>query len=203
MTVTVEPNTETDILTFNLDGINGIPDSITHTVAITVPFITDLSNIIANFTLSDLASADIGGTAISSGDTWDFSLLTVVMTITADDGITRQDWTINITRAPNTETDILTYSIPGQTGPATVNNGNHTVNVEVPFGTDVTALVAIFTLSPQAVGSVGPTIQVSGITPNNFSSPVTYAVQAGDSSIQNWTVSVSFAPNTETDILSL
>jgi hypothetical protein len=37
---------------------------------------------------------------------------------------------------------------------------------------------------------IGSAIQVSGVTPNNFTSPVTYTVTAADGSIQNYTVTV-------------
>jgi hypothetical protein len=143
----------------------------------------------------------VGSTTQVSGSTPNNFSSSVTYAVQAGNGST-QNWTVSVSFAANPENDILTYSLPGQTGPATINNGNHTVLVELPFGTDVTSLIADFSLSPQASASVGSTTQVSGSTPNNFSSPVTYAVQAGDGTIQNWFITISFAPNTETDILS-
>jgi hypothetical protein len=199
--VTFAANTQTDILTFSLGSYSGTPNPSTHTVAVTVPYGTNLSNIQTNFTLSDGASADIGGTPISNGDNWDFSSPPVIMRITAADLTTTQNWTINVTFAANTQTDILTYSLAGYDG--TVNIGTHNVSVTVPYGTNVTSLVATFTLSPQATATVGGINQVSGTTPNDFTNPVIYTVEAGDgTTTQDWTVTVSFAPNTETDILT-
>jgi len=40
---------------------------------------------------------------------------------------------------------------------------------------------------------VGSTVQISGTTANNFTSPVTYTVTAADSSTQNYTVTVTIA----------
>ncbi len=92
------------------------------------------------------------------------------------------------------ETDILTYSFAEQSGAATIDAGNHTVAIEVANGTDVSALVATFTLSDGATATVGGTAQVSGTTANDFSSAVTYTVTAADgTTTQDWTVTVTAA----------
>jgi hypothetical protein len=75
----------------------------------------------------------------------------------------------------------------------TVDEVNHTIAVTVPYGTSVTNLVATFTTTGQTV-KVGSTVQASGVTANNFSSPVTYTVVAADSSTQNYVVTVTPEP---------
>ncbi len=70
------------------------------------------------------------------------------------------------------------------------------ISATVPYGTDVTALVATFTTTGASV-TVDATAQVSGDTANNFSSPVTYRVTAGDSSSQDYTITVAL--NTAVD----
>ncbi|MBV8762810.1 MAG: VCBS repeat-containing protein [Deltaproteobacteria bacterium] len=70
------------------------------------------------------------------------------------------------------------------------------VSVAVPYGTAVTALVATFTTTGTKV-SVGPTVQTSGVTANNFSSTVTYTVTAVDGSTRDYAVTV-----TTTDFVS-
>ena len=72
----------------------------------------------------------------------------------------------------------------------TVTEASHAIDVTVPFGTNVTALVAAFTTTGASV-KVGSTVQVSGTTANNFTSPVTYVVTAADSSTQSYTVTVT------------
>ncbi len=67
---------------------------------------------------------------------------------------------------------------------ATINGTN--ISVTVPYGTDVTALVATFTTTGESV-KIGSTTQVSGTTANDFSSAVTYRVTATDSSTQDYT----------------
>ena len=75
----------------------------------------------------------------------------------------------------------------------TVDSGAHTVALTVPYGTNLTALVATFELSASANAKVGSTDQVGGTTANNFTSPVTYTVTAEDGSTQDWVVTVTVA----------
>jgi hypothetical protein len=62
----------------------------------------------------------------------------------------------------------------------------------MPFGTDVTSMVATFTTTGASV-KVGSTIQISGTTAHNFTNPVTYTVTAADASTQNYTIVVTVA----------
>ena len=97
--------------------------------------------------------------------------------------------------ASSAAAEITAYSLPGQTGSATINSVAGTIGVTVPFSTNVTALAATFTTSANITSiKVGGTDQVSGTTTNNFTSPVTYAVTAQDgTTIKNWVVTVTVA----------
>src|SRR5512143_2766975 len=61
----------------------------------------------------------------------------------------------------------FSFTSPAATG---VISGT-SIAVTVPFGTDVTALIATFTASTGASVAVGGTTQISGTTANNFTSP--------------------------------
>jgi hypothetical protein len=88
-----------------------------------------------------------------------------------------------------TETDIVTFAITEQTGPATIDAVNHTVAFEVLGGTVVTNLAPTFTLSEGATATVSDIAQISGTTTNNFSNPVTYTITAEDgTTTQDWTI---------------
>jgi hypothetical protein len=92
----------------------------------------------------------------------------------------------------NTETDILSYSFPQQTDNAVIDNINHTVDIEVEYGTDLSSLIATFTLSPGATAYIGSVLQQSGVTTNDFTNPVTYNIIAEDGvTNQDWIVTVS------------
>jgi len=67
----------------------------------------------------------------------------------------------------------LTFTIDETAG--TISNKD-----SLPFQTNVSALVAVFTAVPNSTVKVGTTVQSSGSTVNNFTSPVTYSVVAQD-----------------------
>ena len=85
---------------------------------------------------------------------------------------------------------ITAYSLNGVVG--TINETGKTIAVTMPFGTDVTALVATFTTTGSSV-KVGSTLQISGTTANNFTSSVVYTVTAADATTQDYTVTVTVA----------
>jgi len=92
-----------------------------------------------------------------------------------------------------TDTKAITaFSFQGLTPPVTgvINGAAHAIALTVPLATDLHALVATFTTTGESV-TVGPWTQFSGITANDFSSPVTYKVIAFDGSTQNYAVTVT------------
>lgn len=56
------------------------------------------------------------------------------------------------------------------------------ISITVPAGTTVTALKAQFVVSDNAIVKISTTTQTSGVTANDFTSPVTYVVTAADGS---------------------
>ena len=213
VTKAVVLNDETDILTYSFGtppqtGDAAINSSL-HIIDIEVEAGTDVTNLVAMFTLSDGATAKVGDVDQESGVTANDFASPVTYTVTAEDGTTTQDWVVTVTKAVvlNNETDILTYSFgtPPQTGDASINSSPHTIDIEVEAGTDISDLVATFTLSDGATAKVGDVEQESGVTANDFSSPVTYTVTAEDgTTTQDWVVTVTKAVvlNDETDILT-
>ncbi|WP_439481413.1 PKD domain-containing protein [Cyclobacterium plantarum] len=94
---------------------------------------------------------------------------------------------LSVSTSLSDEKSLLTFALPGDIGESTLDAANFAVNVEVPFGTDVTALAPEFTLSAGASSS-----PESGVA-QDFSNPVVYTVTAADGSVQEWTVSVEVA----------
>ena len=191
--------TDTEILSFSLMEESSMAsiDPISHTITIEVPYGTNVASLIPIFTLSYNARAVVNGAdQISDVTENDFSN-PVTYSIIAEDGITAQDWTVIVTIAPNTEADILSFSLPEQTGNATINPVNQTVDVEVEYGTDITSLTPTISISEGAI--ISPASQIT----QNFEAPVTYSVTAEDQmTTREWVVTVSIAKNTETDILA-
>lgn len=178
--VAIVVNDQTDILTFKFNGLTpavvGVVNATTHTVALTVPYGTNLTALVPTITLSTNATINP-----ASGVANNFSS-PVIYTVTAENTAITQDWTVNVTVLPNAEKDILTFNLttPAVTG---VIAGNK-ITLFLPAGTDITALVPTITVSPEA--TVSP---ASGIA-QNFTTPKTYTVTAQNGTTKVYTVSV-------------
>jgi trimeric autotransporter adhesin len=175
-------------------------------ISITVPYGTTVTNLIAVFTTSG-TSVQFGSTVQISGTTANNFSNPVTYTVTAVDGTTK-DYTVAVTVAASNAKAITAFSfssaISSNYSAGVINDcigtiSGTNISVNVPYGTNVTALIATFTTSGASV-QVNSTTQTSGSTPNNFSSAVTYTVTAADSSTQNYTITISFALNTAKDI---
>jgi hypothetical protein len=114
--------------------------------------------------------------------------------VTAEDGIASNTYTVNFNVLPNTAAEITSFSFADETGPAVINSAAGTIAIEVAYGTNQTNLVATFELSDYATATVNGVPQISGVTANNFSSPVTYVVTAAAGNTKNWEVTVTVAP---------
>lgn len=86
-----------------------------------------------------------------------------------------------MTTAPTFSSFKIKYGTSGEATGVITTGATNTIAVTVPYGTTVTALVAVFTVnkgdSTDTVVKVGATSQTSGTTTNDFTSPVTYSVQ--------------------------
>ena len=90
----------------------------------------------------------------------------------------------------SSEKQILSFSVPGETTAAYIDSIAYTVDVIVLPSTDITSLIATFTLSDFANAKIGVMPQTSGVTAIDFSSEVEYMVTAQDLSTQSWLVKV-------------
>ena len=171
----------------------GTVDETTYSVTVPVPFGTPLTALVATFSTTG-ASVAVGGVPQQSGVTANSFLSPVTYEVTAADGST-QAYVVTVTVGGASSAKALTaFSFqglaPAVTG--TIDEGAHTVSLTVPAGTSLTSLVATFVTTGAAV-HVGSVVQVSGVTPNDFSAPVTYRVTAADPSTQDYVVTVTRA----------
>jgi len=176
------------ITAFSLNGVAGTINESGKTISIIMPYGADATNLVATFTTTG-SSVKVGSTIQVSGTTANNFTNPVVYTVTAADSST-QDYTVVVTVALSSAKAITAFSLNGVVG--TINEVGKTITVTIPYGTGVTNLVATFTTTGASV-KVGSTIQVSGTTANNFTSPVTYTVTAADASTQDYTVVVTVA----------
>ncbi|HCX23850.1 MAG TPA: hypothetical protein DHN29_18150 [Cytophagales bacterium] len=181
---------EASLLTFAIPNQERINRNDTNqTIDIIMPFGTDLTGLTPNLTISEEATV-----SPAIGESIDFSS-NITYTITAEDGESIEEWLVTVVAAdPKTGTDILTFEIPNQQSIEILSETNE-VNVTMPFGTDLTELTPVFTLSEDATSS-----PESGVI-SDFTNPVTYTVTAQDGSTQDWVVSVTVA-SLNTDLQS-
>ena len=93
-------------------------------------------------------------------------------------GVSINPFTFKVVQAPtpkSAEAHILDFSIPEQTQPAEIDYEKMTITVNVPFGTDVTAL------TPEIEISAGASVSPASGEAQDFSQPVKYTVTAEDS----------------------
>ncbi|MBX9890278.1 MAG: beta-propeller fold lactonase family protein [Amoebophilaceae bacterium] len=188
----VKPSMKT-ITEYSLNGTSGVITG--HNIAVTMPYGTNVTALVATY-ITTGNSVLVGRVIQINGITPNNFTSPVIYTVTAADG-SKQNYTVTVTVAQNTAKDILAYSLNGTTGVITGQN----IAVTMPYGTNVTALVATYITTGNSVSVVGVT-QINGVTSNNFTSPVIYAVTAADGSMQTYTVTVTVVQNTAKDILA-
>lgn len=166
-------------------------DSTAHTVDVLMPYGTDVTGLVATFTLSTDATAEVGEVDQDSGVTENDFTTPVTYTITAEDGTSSLDWEVTVTLAPNHEAELSVMTMPAQIGETVYDVAEKTISITLPALTDPTALIATFTVSAEASVFVGEVPQESGVTANDFTSPVVYTVLADDGvTSEDYTVTV-------------
>jgi trimeric autotransporter adhesin len=186
------------ITSFSVQGVEGVINDAYRTIGITMPPGTDVSAGIATFSTTG-ASVKVASTVQVSGATPNDFRAPVVYTVTAEDGSSKE-YTVVVIVPSSSAKALTSYGLNGFVG--FVNETGKTIDVMVPFGTDVTSLVASFNITGTAV-KIGDTSQVSGTTTNDFSQPTVYTVVAADGTKADYTVNVSVAPVEVKEITSL
>ena len=186
--VSVAAATAKTITAFSLAGIPGTINQTAKTIAVALPTGTNVTALIATFTTTGVG-AKVGATTQVSGTTPNDFTAPVAYTIAAADASTAT-YNVSVTVAAGSAKATTAYSLNGVAG--TINESAKTIAVAMPSGTDVTALIATFTTTGANV-KVGATTQISGATPNNFTTPVAYTVTAADATVATYNVSVSVA----------
>ncbi|MFZ2959071.1 MAG: hypothetical protein WA705_19460 [Candidatus Ozemobacteraceae bacterium] len=185
VTVTVAANPAKAITAFDFGTasgtIIGAVNEGSHTVALTVPFETNLT------ALTPIITHTGASVSPNSGVAQDFST-PATYTVTAAD-TTTQEYVVTVAVAANPAKAITAFDFGNPAGPVigVINEGSHTVSLTVPFGTNVTALTPTVT---HTGASVSPN---SGVA-QDFTTPATYTVTAADTTIQEYLVTVTVAP---------
>ncbi len=211
VTVNIAANSAKAITAFSFESVNnaGLVANVTAVIAntsitATVPFGTDVMDLVATFSHTG-ASVTVNTTAQVSGATANDFTNPVSYVVRAADNST-QTYTVIVNIAANTANDLTSFQF------LTANNAVLSTNVTatitgtavtaiVPFGTNISNLVATFSTTGDSV-AVGTTTQVSGVNANDFTSPVDYTVTAADGGTQVYTVTVINSFSNSKDIVA-
>ncbi|MFZ2959050.1 MAG: hypothetical protein WA705_19355 [Candidatus Ozemobacteraceae bacterium] len=175
------PNSAKAITAFNfgIPAVTGVINESLHTVALTVPFGTNVTALAPTITHTGSSVSPNTGTAQNFTNP-------VTYTVTAAN-TTTQAYQVKVTVAANSAKAITAFNfgIPAVTG--VINESLHTVALTVPFGTNVTALTPTIT-------HTGSSVSPNTGTAQNFTNPVTYTVTAANTTTQAYVVTVSEKP---------
>lgn len=182
----------TDLYFTGLADYPAVIDDEDETILVELPFGETKNSLIANFQTSDGATVMIGETVIESGTgAVDYTSPVTLTTISRDESVSL-DYVTTVTILENTEADLLTFAIGAAVG--VIDEAENTVTVEVANGVGLIDLVATFTSSENSTVKIGAVAQVSGVTTNTFSSPVSYVVTSEDAGTsQTYVVTVTEA----------
>lgn len=180
------PSSTKAITAYSLDGASGTIDASARTIAVTKPFGTDLTALVATYTTTG-ESVAVGQTPQTSAVTENDFSADLVYTVTAADDTTTT-YTVTVTVTPADAKTITTFSVNGAAG--TVDEQAGTILVPMLAGADVTALVATFSTTGTFV-DVGAVPQESGVTANDFTNPVVYTVYDSNNDFVEYTVTLA------------
>ena len=163
-------------------------------VLIFVPYATEISSLTASFKKYIGTSVYIGSAIQLSDTTINDFTEPVIYNLIAGNG-NNKDWTVVIDFLPNSENEILEYKFLVENNPnlpwdISCEIVENAITADVPIGTDLSSLIATFTLSDYATAFVNGIPQQSGVTANNFYNAVNYQIEAENGDINNYSVSV-------------
>jgi surface protein len=159
-------------------------------IILTVPAAIEREGLIASFE-SSAAFVTVGFARQESGVTPNDFNYKVKYRAHGDDET--RDYYVTVNDETSTGVSVLSFGFADADNAALAADVNGSVNgteirLSVPFGTDLTALVANFTLSDGARASVSGADQSSGVTANDHSSDISFTVTSGSGSSLNYTV---------------
>ena len=159
---------------------SGTISEATYTIALSVPYGTDVTALVPAITISGASVSPASGVAENF-------TIPVTYTVTAADG-SSQAYTVTVTILPDSAKAVTGFAFTSPSATGTISAATHTIALNVPYGTNVTALVPTITITG---ASVAP---ASGVA-QDFTHSVTYTVMAADGSSQAYAVTVTILPD--------
>ncbi|MEP2024931.1 MAG: hypothetical protein ABJH98_07650 [Reichenbachiella sp.] len=126
------PLSDALLLSYRISGQNGQTEinSVSNEVTLIMPYGTDFSSLVADFTVSDFATVRIEDEIQESGITPNDFTSSVEYTVTAQDGVTTSKWIVTLDESPEPlySVSTLVEEFPGNDGISVDSDGNIYVN---------------------------------------------------------------------------
>ena len=168
--------------------VSGTIDESQHTISAVVPHGTDRSSLVAIFAATGVL-VTVDDTVQASGQTINDFSEPLTYVVAAENGSTAA-YRVEVREEPGAEKCLTSFSVACPGAASVVDETQRAVHVRVAEGTVLSSLVAAFTTTGVSV-KVDGREQESGVTANNFTSPVEYVVTAEDGSSVSYTVWVT------------
>lgn len=166
-------------------------------ITLNMPFGTDRKSLVPTIThMGQYVQIEENGEwkTIEAGKAYDFSTVRKIRVKNDSFGGVTTEYTVTITAELSSECKILGYKIGYAEGE--IDEQNHTVNIEVPYGTDLTKQTAEVTCSEFAENTIKPSSLA-------YNMDLTYVIKAENGATQKYTVRIAqTAPATGKNILS-
>lgn len=184
--VYTNPDTTKELTYFSINNVPGVFDG--NTILVTLPAgDTSYAGLRAQFeTSSEKAVVTVNGVVQVSGSTKNDFTGPVTYVVTAEDESTNTYMVI-----VGEQIGFLSFGFEQLIPPVYAEISGYNLSVKVLEGTPVNSLVASFvTTSHNPTVKIGDVVQTSGVTMNDFTSPVTYTLETDDKSV-DYTVTVT------------
>ncbi|MFO7869540.1 MAG: hypothetical protein R6U95_09615 [Bacteroidales bacterium] len=139
-----DPSSECDLESFSANGYDA--EIVDTEIDIDLPTMTNREEVSASFTVSSGASVEINGSEIESGSVIDISAEGTVITVIAQDGVTEQEYLVDINSVDTEMTRIDFTNLNPVVGKDVTTNSN-SVSISVLNGTDLENLVPTLTMT--------------------------------------------------------
>lgn len=166
----------------------GVIDENAKTITVNANYATNVSSVRLILASSYGSKVYVGTALYSDRKNYNLSATGIkTIKVVAQDN-SQVDYTLNI--VTNSPVSAFTFNglIPAPQG--VIDGTAKTIKVDVLKGTDITQLVAKWEGSVGKV-TIGTANQVNGVTPNDFSKPITYTFYKGSTAGDKYTVTVN------------
>ena len=194
VTVTADLSDSKVMTGFSFNGLSpsvmGIINESAKTVTLTVPYDTDIINLVP--TIAHTGASISPDTGVANNFT-----NPVVYTVTAEDAST-QAYTVTVNVLPSPLKDITSFKFTSFTPNVSgaINQGTKKISITVPYGSDITNLAP-------TIAHTGASISPNSGIARNFTSAQNYTVTAEDGSTQVYQVNVTIALNPAKEVQTI